>query len=147
MFLKLSEGMNCDTLRWRQWLLVRCSCLPQEMSPLPADRTSETKKNKNSLWAFMFSSTLFHCGGADLVARWLVGLFSKAQAEKRQRNRGQQGHRVEEGDGMQQPCHGKIARRFHTWRNDVYRHSRREGGARTYLIGAWRRRAARTCRG
>lgn len=117
------------------------------MSPLPADQTSKTKENKDSLRAFMLSSTLFHCGGADLVARWLVGLFSKAQADERQRNRGQQGHGVEEGDGMQQPCHEEIARGFHTWLNDVYRHRRREVGVRTYLIGARRRRAARTCRG
>lgn len=95
----------------------------------------------------MLSSTLFHCGGADLVARWLVGLFSKAQADERQRNRGQQGHGVEEGDGMQQPCHEEITRGFHTRLNDVYRHRRREVGVGTYLIGARRRRAARTCRG
>lgn len=120
IFLKLSEGRKCDTLRWRQWLMVRCSCLHRWMSPLPADQTSKRKENKNSLRAFMLSSTLFHCGGADLVACWLVGLFSKAQADERQRNRGQQGNRVEEGDGMQQPCHEEIKRGLHTWLNDVY---------------------------
>lgn len=126
--------------------MVQCSCLHRWNSP-QADQTSKTKKKRISLGVFMLSTTLFHCDGAHLVTCWLVGLFSKAQAEKRQRDRGQQGHRVEEGDGMQQSCRGKMARGFHTWGDDVYRNCGREGGARTYLIWARRRRAARTCRG
>lgn len=109
----------------------------------------ENRKRKPTFSQFIHAQLNFHfhCGEADLVTRWLVGLFSKAQADQRQRNRGQQSHRVEEGDGMQRSCHRKIASGSHTRYNNLYRNCGTEGGARTYLIWARRRRAARTCRG
>ena len=93
------------------------------------------------------------CGGADLVAGRLVWLLLKAQAEEGEGNRGEQGHRREEGDGMRWTCEGRIQSTFCSLMaidlgfSDSYRCCGRTEQWRSYLIWAWRRRAARTCRG
>lgn len=152
-----ANRIKCGTVHWRQWWMLLCSCLHQWTSPLLADQTSETKKKKHN-----FHSALVHLklkrisarwGGADLVAGRLVWLLLKAQAEEGEGNRGEQGHRCEEGDGMHWTCEGREQSAFCSLMainlgfGDSYKCCSRIEKWKWYLIWAWRRRAARTCRG
>ena len=154
-----AHRLKCGTVHWKQWWMLQYSCLHQWTSPLLADQTSETKKKTTNPFIQHYCILGWNvsqrrvCGGADLVAGRLVWLLLKAQAEEGEGNRGEQGHRREEGDGMRWTCEGRIQSTFCSLMaidlgfSDSYRCCGRTEQWRSYLIWAWRRRAARTCRG